>query len=133
MHVGHVLRRLACGPTPSLLDPLQLPHFRDALARVCALIKPSGHLIVEEIDARVYSELQETPEAVTYFYDRLDDWIRSKGENYEVGSQLQPSVSKLGMFIDVTVKVLAVPFSPGWEGRKCLDRNYYVLPTRFFL
>ena len=89
------------------------------LARICALIKPGGHLILEEIDARAYSEHQETPGAVTYFYDRLYDWVSSKGETYDVGSELQPYVSKLGMFIDVTVKVLTVPFSPGWDGRKC--------------
>lgn len=112
---------------------MQLPHFQDALARICALIKPGGHLVVEEIDARAYSEHPETPEAVTYFYDRLGDWIRSRGETYEVGSQLQPSVSKLGMFVDVTVRVLAVPFSPGWEGRKCFERNSYVMPTRSFV
>ena len=89
------------------------------MARICALIKPGGHLILEEIDARTYSDHQETPEAVTYFYDRLYDWVSKKGETYDVGSELQPYVSKLGMFIDVTVKVLAVPFSPGWDGRKC--------------
>ena len=122
-----------CGSTSSPLNLAQLPHFRDTLARICALIKPGGHLIVEEIDARLYSEHRETPEAVTYFYDRLDDLVRLKGENYDVGSQLQPCVSKLGTFIDVTVKVLAVPFSPGWEGRKYLDRNFYVSLTRFLL
>ena len=104
--------------TFSLLDSIQLPHFRDTLARICTLIKPGGHLILEEIDARTYSDHQETPEAVTYFYDRLYDWVSKKGETYDVGSELQPYVSKLGMFIDVTVKVLAVPFSPGWDGRK---------------
>jgi len=95
---------------------MHLPHFRDALARVCALVKPGGHLILEEIDARAYSEHRETPEAVEFFYDRLYDWVSSKGETYDVGSELQPYLSKLGMFIDVTVKVLAVPFSPGWDG-----------------
>ena len=89
------------------------------MTRICALIKPGGHLILEEIDARTYSEHQETPEAVEFFYDRLYDWVASKGETYEVGCQLQPFVSRLGMFIDVTVKVLVVPFSPGWDGRKC--------------
>lgn len=89
------------------------------LARICALIKPGGHLVLEEIDARVYSEHQETPEAVKYFYDNLYDWVNSRDATYDVGSELQPCLSKLGMFIDVTVKVLAVPFSPGWDGRKC--------------
>ena len=90
------------------------------MARICALIKPGGHLILEELDARAYSEHQEsTPEAVTYFYDRVYDWVASKGETYDVGGELQPYVSRLGMFIDVTVKVLVVPFSPGWDGRKC--------------
>ena len=84
------------------------------------MIKPGGHLILEEIDARPYSEHQETPEAVTFFHDRLDDWVSQKGETYDVGSELQPYVSRLRMFIDVTVKVLVVPFSPGWAGRKCL-------------
>jgi hypothetical protein len=100
---------------------MQLPHFRDALARICALIKPGGHLILEEIDARAFSEHQETPEAVTFFHDRIDDWVSQKGETYDVGSELQPCVSKLGMFMDVTVKVLIVPFSPDWDGRKCLS------------
>jgi hypothetical protein len=105
--------------TPSLFNCLQLPHFRDALARICALIKPGGHLILEEIDARAYSEHKETPEAVEFFYDRIYDWTTSKGETYDLGSELQPCVSKLGMFMDVTVKVLVVPFSPGWDGREC--------------
>jgi hypothetical protein len=94
------------------------------LARVCALIKPGGRLLLEEIDARPYSEHQETPEEVEYFYDRLYDWVISKGETYDVGSELQPCVSKLGMFMDVTVKVLAVPFSPGWDGRKCMGVTF---------
>lgn len=100
---------------------MQLPHFRDVLARICALIKPGGHLILEEIDARAYSEHQETPEAVEFFHDRLYDRASSKGETNDIGSELQPYVSRLGMFIDVTVKVLIVPFSPGWDGRKCLS------------
>lgn len=95
---------------------MHLPHFRDTLARISALIKPGGHLILEEIDARTYSEHQETPEAVEFFYNRLYDWVASKGETYDVGSQLQPCVSNLGMFMDVTTKVLVVPFSPGWDG-----------------
>lgn len=88
------------------------------MARVCALIKPGGHLLLEEIDARPYSENEEAPEDVEYFYDRLYDWVTSKNTTYEVGGELQPYISKLGMFMDVTVKVLAVPFSPGWDGRK---------------
>ena len=111
--------------SPSLtLDLMQLPHFRDVLARICALIKPGGHLVLEEIDAQVYSEREETPEAVTYFYERMYDWVSSKGETYDVGSELQPYVSKLGLFIDVTVKILVVPFSPGWDGRKCLGVTF---------
>ena len=89
------------------------------LARTCALIKPGGHLILEEIDARAYCERQETPEAVKFFHDKLEDLATQRGQTQNVGYQLQPSVSKLGMFLDVTVKVLAVPFSPGWAGRKC--------------
>jgi len=95
---------------------MHLPHFRDALARISALIKPGGHLILEEIDARAYSEHQETPEAVKFFHDRLDDWVSQKGSTYDVGSELQPCISKLGIFLDVTVKILVVPFSPGWAG-----------------
>jgi len=95
---------------------MHLPRFREVLARVCALIKPGGRLILEEIDARPYSQHQETPKEVECFYDRLYDWVASKGETYDVGSELQPCVSKLGMFMDVTVKVLVVPFSPGWDG-----------------
>jgi len=95
---------------------MHLPHYRDTLSRICALVKPGGRLLLEEIDARTYSEYRETPEEVTFFYDRLYDWVSAKGVTYDVGSELQPFLSKLGMFIDVTVKVLAVPFSPGWEG-----------------
>jgi hypothetical protein len=95
---------------------MHLPHFRDALTRICALIKPGGHLLLEDIDARAYSEHQETPEAVKFFHDRIEDWASQKHATYTVGSELQPSVSKLGMFLDVTVKVLVVPFSPGWVG-----------------
>ena len=110
-----------CGsPHLFIFDWVQLPRFREVLARVCALIKPGGRLILEEIDARPYSQHQETPEEVEHFYDRLYDWVASKGETYDVGSELQPCVSKLGMFMDVTVKVLVVPFSPGWDGRKCM-------------
>ncbi|KAF9647948.1 hypothetical protein BDM02DRAFT_2475950 [Thelephora ganbajun] len=83
---------------------------------MCALIKPGGYLALEELDARVYSEHQETPEEVKSFYDRIYDWVASKDETYDVGSELQPYVSKLGMFMDVTVKVLVVPLSPGWDG-----------------
>lgn len=100
---------------------MQLPRFRDVLARMCALIKPGGYLILEEIDARTYSEHRETPEAVTFFYDRLADWASQKGETYDVGRELQPCISKMRMFHDVTVKVLTVPFSPDWAGRKCLS------------
>ena len=104
---------------PSHFSLTQLPHFRDVLARICALIKPGGHLILEEIDARAYCERQETPEAVKFFHDRLEDMTSQRDQTQNVGHQLQPAVSKLGMFLDVTVKVLAVPFSPGWAGRKC--------------
>lgn len=104
---------------PSRFGLAQLPHFRDVLARMCALIKPGGHLVLEEIDARTYCERQETPEAVKFFHDRLENLGSQRGQTQNVGHLLQPSVSKLGMFLDVTVKVLAVPFSPGWTGRKC--------------
>ena len=104
---------------PSRFGWTQLPHYQDALARICALIKPGGHLLLEEIDARAYCERQETPEAVKFFHDKLEDLASQRGQTQNVGHQLQPAVSKLGMFLDVTVKVLAVPFSPGWAGRKC--------------
>ena len=96
----------------------QLPHYQDALARICALIKPGGHLILDEIDARAYSEHKETPEAVTFFHDRIEDWTSQRGESQNIGNELQPCISKLGIFLDVTVKILVVPFSPGWDGRK---------------
>jgi len=95
---------------------MHLPHFRDVLARISALIKPGGHLVLEDLDPRLYSERRETPEAVTYFYDKIADWVAAKGVTYEVGGELQPYLSRLGSFVDVTVKVLAVPFSPGWDG-----------------
>lgn len=110
-----------CVPVSLLFDWAQLPRFREVLARVCALIKPGGHLLLEEIDARAYSEHQETPDVVNFFHDRIDDWVSQKDETYEIGRELQPYISKLGMFIDVTVKVLVVPFSPGWAGRKFLN------------
>ena len=81
------------------------------LTQICALLKPGGHLILEEIDARAYAENQETPEAVTFFHDRLDERSASRGEACEIGSQIQPSLSKLRTFIDVTVETLAVSAS----------------------
>ena len=81
------------------------------LTRICALLKPGGHLILEEIDARAYSENQETPEALTFLHDRLDERSASRGEACEIGSQIQPSLSKLRIFIDVTVETLAVSAS----------------------
>jgi len=95
---------------------MHVPHFRDVLARISTLIKPGGHLILEDIDPPLYSENKETPEAVTYFYDRITDWVAAKGVTYVIGGQLQPYLSRLGLFTDVTVKVLTVPFSPGWDG-----------------
>ena len=81
------------------------------LTRTCALLKPGGHLILEEIDARAYSENQATPEAVTFLHDRLDERSASRREACEIGSQIQPSLSKLRIFIDVTVETLAVSAS----------------------
>lgn len=118
---------MVCTLVSYSLIRVQLPHFRDVLARICALIKPGGHLILEEIDGRAFSEHQQVPEAVESFYDRLYDWVGSKGENYEVGRELQPCLSRLGMFMDVTVKVLTVPFSPGWDGRKCMGVTFTCL------
>ena len=70
----------------------------------------------------MYCERKETPAAVDFFHDRLTEWATQRGQTHDVGHQLQPAVSKLKMFPDVTVKVLAVPFSPGWVGRECRCR-----------
>lgn len=97
---------------------VQLPRFRDVLARILALVKPGGQFISEEIDARTYSEHREAPDAVKIFHDRIYDWAASKGETYSVGREVEPYISGLGTFVDIAVKILAIPFSPGWDGRK---------------
>ena len=110
-----------CVPVSSLFDWAQLPRFREVLAQVCPLIKPEGHLILEEINARAYSEHRETPDVMNFFHDRTDDWVSQRDETYDVGRELQPYISKLGMLIDFTGKVLVAPFSPGWARRKFLN------------
>lgn len=84
---------------------------------MCSLIKPGGLLICEEFDLEAYSELKRIPQAVRFFQDEMRTWTASRGETYNVGRQLFPCVSGLGMFTGITVKVFALPLSPGWDGR----------------
>jgi hypothetical protein len=75
------------------------------------LVKPGGWLLVEDADNKIYSD-KSGDAAHAGVVETLNDYLRSKGNDPQIGAKIESVLTETGLFSEVNATKVCCPLSP---------------------
>lgn len=89
---------------------IQLPEYKAVLDRTYHLVKPGGWLVIEDVDNRIYDDV-ELGNALLTAYTAWSDVLKTRGVNSRSSIEYESLLKESGIFSEIKVHKVAAPVS----------------------